>query len=440
MKIATRTSSLIVALACWILGSALTVFIFLQMYDRARLIRDNDNERILTTLFASLRDYEDFGSAIDDSAVLKSHITGLAVYREDLGMVYSWGEPPALLDQELLDEQIISKNGRITIADPQGKSIKFIVRTEIMAPPPPQPDPHRGGHMQDQRMMMRGRQPPFFSTLDRGSYLYIDLYNPEYWRTDSTIKILFPICELALLFIVFYIRRLFLRNIEYRERIEGQKNLVVLGTAASTLAHEIKNPLSSIRLQTGILKKLGPENGTEEIAIIDQEVERLSALVYRVNDYLRDARGFPVPQNVYALLEEISQRICGKNIVDPGTCRDCAVFIDSDRARSVLENILRNALESGSSPEGVTLSAARSNGNIVIKIADRGKGIPAADRKRIFDPFFTSKSTGTGIGLSISKRFTEAANGSIAIESRDGGGTVVAVTFPEYTETQKKDL
>ncbi|MDR1099840.1 MAG: sensor histidine kinase, partial [Treponema sp.] len=241
----------------------------------------------------------------------------------------------------------------------------------------------------------------------------------------------------------FYVRLLYLRNREYRERIEAQRNLVVLGTAASTLAHEIKNPLLSIRLQTGILEKIFPEQGRGEITLINQEVDRLSALVYRVNDYLREAAGNPVPLNLYDLAEETSRRLCGAPVVRDDAIRDGIIYADPDRIRSALENIIRNALESGGPAEEIGISINRgkappgpaapgSRGTVALRVFDRGAGIDPAHFKRIFDPFFTSKSSGTGIGLSISKRFIEATGGNITLENRDGGGVRVTLAFPEY--------
>ncbi|MDR0876946.1 MAG: sensor histidine kinase [Treponema sp.] len=466
MKKSLRTSSFAAAVFGWALLSALTVFILWGMRDRARLIRDNDNERIFNMLFAGLRNYDDFGSAVESNSVLAGRIAGVAVYGADLSPAYRWGKVPELFDERLLDDADKSRFGRFTIPDKQGRSVKFVLHTDRMGPAgqprspegenrrPGRPDQDRAnpdrmdqGRM-DQGRVDQGRQGfLFFNTLSRGKYFYIDISHPAYWRTQALTTALLPLCALILLFLVFYIRHLYLRNLEYRERIEAQQNLVVLGTAASTLAHEIKNPLLSIRLQTGILEKsLFPEktsanekkavnqNGAEEIAIINQEVDRLSALVYRVNDYLREAAGHPVPVNCYELLAGTSRRLCDKNIIQDDSEHNSTIFADTERIRSVLENILRNALESGGRPEETGASIKKADGLVIISIYDRGSGIPEENMKRIFDPFFTSKSTGTGIGLSISKRFVEAAGGTIAAANREGGGIMVTVTFPEYNK------
>jgi two-component system sensor histidine kinase HydH len=446
MKVSLRASSLIAALLCWALLSALTVFLVWGLRDRARLIRDNDNERLFNLLFTSLRHYDNFGSAIESSPFLRDRITGFGIYGDDLSLAYRWGAVPPVFDEEILRDQRAVKNGRYTIPDKRGHRIKFILHTEGMMPMPPS----RNRGREESRSPEKPRDfpqnlPPqfrqdggFFSFLTRGKYLYIDISHPAYWRTQTSTAILFPFCELALLALVFFVRGLYLRNHEYRERIENQKNLVVLGGAASTLAHEIKNPLLSIRIQTGILEKLFPDKGGEELGIINEEVDRLSALIYRVNDYLRDAAGQPSPLNSYKLLSETSRRLCGRNIVEDGAVRDGMILMDTERARSVFENLLRNALESGSPGEAIGASIARTGGSgsgiLVISIYDRGRGIAEGNLKRVFDPFFTSKSAGTGIGLSISKRFVEAVKGSIMVEQRPGGGTMVSVTLEEFED------
>ncbi|MDR1353646.1 MAG: HAMP domain-containing histidine kinase, partial [Treponema sp.] len=457
MKVALRTGSWIASALCWVLLSALAFFILLLMRDRARLIRDNDNERLLNMLFTSLRSYDDFGSAIEANPVLGERIAGFGIYGDDLRPAYQWGAVPSNFDEKLLEKHGHARNGRYTIPDKRGKGVKFVLRTGNFppAPPfppetgrrddrakpqqqgrmtapgqfPPQPPPREPGHnwrredgSGQNRMMIFRQGFGFFNTLSGGKYFYIDIAHPAYWRTVTFTAVLFPLSSVVILALILYIRNLYIRNREYRDRIEAQKNLVILGTASSTLAHEIKNPLLSIRLQTGILQKIYPENGREELDIINEEVDRLSGLTFRISDYIRDAKGNPQEINSFEIVREISQRLCGRNIVVPDAPRDKAVFMDPDRLRSVLENLVRNALESGGAKEDVSAAIGENAGRITITVFDRGLGIAEADMKQVFDPFFTRKSTGTGIGLSICKRFVEAAGGVISLENREEGG------------------
>jgi two-component system sensor histidine kinase HydH len=449
MKVVLRTGSWIAAALCWLLLSALAFFILMLMRDRARLIRDNDNERLLNVLFTSLRNYDDFGSAIEANPVLGERIAGFGIYGEDLRPAYQWGAVPPRFDERLLEKHGGARNGRYTIPDKQGKGVKFVLvppflpgsgRDGRMGQPPPPPEQHRREWMPppekngQPRMMIFRPGFGFFNTLSIGKYFYIDIAHPAYWRAITFTAVLFPLSSAVILILVLYIRNLYMRNREYRDRIEDQKNLVVLGTAASTLAHEIKNPLLSIRLQTGILEKVYPENGGEELGIINEEVDRLSGLAFRINDYIRDAKGSPGEINISGTLREISQRLCGRDIAACNAPQNKMVLMDPDRFRSVLENLIRNALESGGAAEDVTAVIGENAGKISITVFDRGRGIAEADMKQVFDPFFTRKSTGTGIGLSICKRFVEAAGGVISLENREGGGIAATVILPGYEE------
>jgi signal transduction histidine kinase len=502
MKKTLKHVSIVIAAFAWLLLFALTIFIIWGMRDRARLIRDNDNERILNTLWTSLRGYDDIGEAIESNPVLKERIKGFAVYGDNLAASYQWGQTPRLFDENILDKNNPPRFNRYTIPYKHGGSVKFIISSERTPTPPPpkEPAPENDGDKQERRRQRTPRQSFFPNSIPGGKYIYIDISHSAYWRTQTLTAVAVPICALLFLFLVIYIRRLYLRNREYRERIEAQQNLVVLGTAASTLAHEIKNPLLSIRLQTGILRKIAArinEAGMitidDELSIIEEEVDRISALIYRVNDYLREAKGNCVAVNVCALLADTSMRLCNRNILQVGGAKagiggtdkaspaavgngakaadagiadrgiaaagitergiaeggiagagiaesgmaGAAVFMDADRLRSVLENVIRNALEAGGPEAAVTASVekVKTGGRalIVISIIDQGKGISGENLKRVFDPFFTSKSTGTGIGLSICKRFVEAANGYITLENREAGGVKVTIALPEWT-------
>ncbi|GHU75281.1 hypothetical protein FACS189461_1240 [Spirochaetia bacterium] len=400
------------------------------MRDRARLIRDNENEQLFNMLFTGLQEYEDFGSAIEANATLRERVAGFGVYDYHLNQLYAWGKVPDTFDETILQENIPEgRFGRYTIPDKSKKSVKFITRTGRMelAPPPPGPAP------------VKQAQPgaAVRNNLGRSRYYYVDITHAPYWQAITITAILLPICCIVIFGASFYIRHLYLRNREYREKIEAQKNLVVLGTAAGTLAHEIKNPLLSIRLQTGILRKTISGDGLDEVGIIEEEVDRLSELTYRVNDYLREPEGNPQRVNAAELLADTARRLCGRDILETDSLQSAPVKFDPDRLRSVFENIIRNALESGGPPEDISASVRRISGQtFLFTVSDRGRGVNEEDRPRIFEPFFTRKSTGTGIGLSISRRFIEASGGKIELENRDSGGVTVSITVNEYVEKE----
>lgn len=448
MKPTLKTTSFLAAVLLFVVGSALAAFIFREMRDRSVLISENENERILSKLLASFRNHDDFGSAITSGKDLSERVAGIAVFSGSGETLYSWGTAQTMLGEDELARHDAEGNGRFVIPDRAKGAIRFILRTSKMAPPAParrqrMQSADETGRGPQGPQMGRMRYPFYFDLLERGEWLYIEILHPVYWREQNLMIVLFPVVEALLLYLVFFVRHLVLRNSEYRERIETQKSLVVLGTAASTLAHEIKNPLLAIRLQTGILAKLYPEAGAEELAIINAEVDRLSHLTYRVNDYLREPRGGPIPLHARKELSGMTLRMCGRDLVAPasgadGLADDVIVLMDPERFRSVFENLVRNAIESGGSEDGLLVTTEKANGMAQISVLDRGSGIAESDFARVFEPFFTTKSRGTGIGLTICQRFVLAAGGSLEHARRPGGGTVARVFLPLYrSETEE---
>ncbi len=226
--------------------------------------------------------------------------------------------------------------------------------------------------------------------------------------------------------------RIFHNNRKYRDRLARQEQLVSLGEAARTLAHEIKNPLSAIAIQIAILKKTLPKDATEGLTVIDQESRRLKVLTDRINDFLRNPVGTPEPIEIRSLIRSLTERFETPITITSNSMKKAYVSIDPSRARSIFENVLKNAVESTDErdPE-VTVEITRSKKRFLyIYIRDRGDGIDPKHLDKIYDPFFTTKVKGSGIGLSISRQFVRARGGDITLYGREGGGTVVGILLP----------
>ncbi len=442
-----RATSLVVTLVAILVLTLCAGMVYRQMRERIALLSANENERILNTLLASLRDHENFGSAIESGEELSRRVAGVAVYLSDGTPLYSWGRVPASFgpgDAELTDvDEFVSREPdrtsvsssrynsapiRFVIPDRNSRTQRFVIRSSRMAPPP-----HGKASPPGDSPAVKEKKKDlfFFSVLTKGEWLYIDIRHSDYWRERTLMDILFPLAEALIIALAFSMRYLALKNADYRERIERQKNLVVLGTAASTLAHEIKNPLLAIRLQTGILAKLYPESGAEELGIINAEIERLSSLTYRINDYLREPKGAPADFAVSDLVRDCAKSLCGRDPVTSDDAGRASVRMDPDRFRSAFGNLVRNALESGGDPALVEVAISREDRFIVVDVLDRGTGIAPGSARNLFEPFFTTKSKGTGIGLAITRRFIEAANGTVELVSRDGGGARARIRLPE---------
>jgi two-component system sensor histidine kinase HydH len=444
----TRLASIGLALLAFAVLTALSVVIFRSMGERDILESSNDAERTMNVLLASLRDHDDFGSAIESIAELKEKVVGVGVYAEGGERIYAWGATPETFTQEAAGgaskdrSKADAKAGgkgyavRKYIENPKNDSLVLLLHPfRVMPAPPPPPEEELGPQASsggDSAKRDRDREDRgfLFTTMRKGEVVYLEIREPVFWARKRLDAFLFPAIEAALAALVFFIRSILLRNAEYRRRFEEQKSLVVLGTAASTLAHEIKNPLLSIRLQTRILEKTCPEIAQREIGIINDEVERLSGLSHRVGDYLRDPAGKPRPIDASDVALEVGMRLCGRNILKLSDPPPPQVSMDPERLRSVLENLLRNAIEAGGPEEAISIEAGSHEGAVRIDVLDRGTGLAPEAKARLFDPFFTTKSRGTGIGLSICERFVAAAGGRISLEPREGGGCRARLVLP----------
>jgi two-component system sensor histidine kinase HydH len=423
--------------------SALAVVIFRGIAQKNTLESHNDAERTMNVLLSSLRDHKDFGEAIDLVESLRDKVIGVAAYGSDGTTLYTWGAVPP--DVPRPEPEMPSEGEAVSmyIDKPANDSIALVFRTFRGGPPPPRREPGDRSTRSpvqatdaappDAAKAARARIEPedfFFTTLRKADFVYLEIRQASYWRNRRLGAVLFPLAEAALAALVFFVRGLLMRNAEYARRIEDQRNLVVLGTAASTLAHEIKNPLLSIRLQTRILERTWPGEARREIDIINDEVERLSALSHRVGDYLRDPAGNPSVVDARDIVREVGLRLCGRDILSEPDGRPAMVLIDPERLRSVLENLVRNAIESGGPEAGVAIEARNDESDIHIDVFDRGQGMEPGTADRVFDPFYTTKSRGTGIGLAVCRRFIQVADGSIVLENREGGGCAARIVLP----------
>jgi two-component system sensor histidine kinase HydH len=283
-------------------------------------------------------------------------------------------------------------------------------------------------------MRMMGRHQPlgFMGEVDASpafAYLQMDSARFGYERLAVTGGAIL----ISLLFLGFYIvlQVMYTRNRMLRLREERTKELVSLGEAARTLAHEIKNPLGIIRIQCGYLRRSLGEEASKGLQVIDEETVRLGFLVDRIRDYLKSGEGNPSEVDMENFLEEVM-----RHWMDRIRCvskTSGIVRIDRERLRGVLDNLIRNALDAQTSVGAKNLVCLESyvrKKNYIIEIQDHGSGIKAEDVPRLFEPFFTTKENGSGLGLALSKKHSEAAGGSLHYAQRQGGGSIFSLSLP----------
>jgi signal transduction histidine kinase len=229
------------------------------------------------------------------------------------------------------------------------------------------------------------------------------------------------------------------RIITIEEQLRRSEKLSTLGEMAAILAHEIRNPLGSIRGTAEILKddyKPGdPKHEFIEIQI--KETERLNRVV---EDFLHMARPQPVDlrpcpvqeelETIVTLLSNNAREQKIKLVLQPPAF-PVIIKADGEKLRQAFLNIIINALQATPSGGSVIISTSvRPPSFCEIQFRDTGPGLDAVTLERIFEPFFTTKPDGTGLGLAITRKIIESHSGTLLVESVPGHGTTVTVRLP----------
>ncbi len=235
------------------------------------------------------------------------------------------------------------------------------------------------------------------------------------------------------------------------ENKSRRSRLAYLGTLAGGLAHEIKNPLSAMSVNLQMLREdlEGKESPREQrllkrVGVLEREVSRLEEIL---DGFLRFARGYqlkPAPQPVNELLREIVEFWAAKahaagveiqlvleNDLPP-------VPVDATYFKQALLNLLNNAFDAlAERPEPerhgrdqILVCSRRSKGGVEVLVIDNGPGIPVELREQVFDPYFSTKAGGSGLGLATARRIVEELGGKLTFDTEVGRGTSFRIALP----------
>jgi signal transduction histidine kinase len=234
-------------------------------------------------------------------------------------------------------------------------------------------------------------------------------------------------------------------ELEERERrlVESER-MAAIGQLAAGVAHEINNPIGIIR---GYLKTMGPDSPPEalreELRILDDEAASCQRIAEDLVAYSRapELRCDSIAMD--SVLRETVRRFQGSSdgarlriVLDvaPGKA-----YADGGRLRQVILNLMMNAAQASEADGLIEVSGAPVEGSAYeILVSDHGPGISAEDRSKIFEPFFTKRLGGSGLGLAVCQGIVRAHGGSIVAEDREGGGTTFRVKVPGAAATGKE--
>jgi signal transduction histidine kinase len=223
-------------------------------------------------------------------------------------------------------------------------------------------------------------------------------------------------------------------------RLREVERLATTGELAAGMAHEIRNPLAAIVNATALLTDeagLTPDERAATIGAIRTEARRLNRILSDFLHFARpqEARRTPgdireVVQHVSALIRDDrsrAPRVDVKVAIDPAVPR---FAFDRDQVTQVLWNVALNGVEAMNGRGRLSVDVARQDGAVALAVSDTGPGIPRDRLPRVFEPFYTGKPNGSGLGLTIAERIVAAHGGRIEIDSEPGRGTRVTMLFP----------
>jgi len=228
--------------------------------------------------------------------------------------------------------------------------------------------------------------------------------------------------------------------VEARHDLTAKEQLAALGQLSGTIAHELGNPLNAISGHVQLLARAPecPPAMRDELAVIEREVKRMTAIIRRFLDSARALRPTPEPVELTALVDEaLSLTLSAEARTRLTVHRDLPpelgrATLDPALVRHVLTNFISNAVDAMGQGGQLTVRVRRAGEQLSLAVSDTGPGIAPEERKRIFEPFYSTKpkGKGTGLGLAICREIASALCGHIEVESAPGHGATFTLLIP----------
>jgi signal transduction histidine kinase len=234
------------------------------------------------------------------------------------------------------------------------------------------------------------------------------------------------------------------------EQLHHKERLAALGQVAAGVAHELRNPLATIRLRAQMsLRSKDPEQLDQSAKLTLEEIDRLSGVLDRLLYFAKpiqlQVKSFDLALMCEDLLAALRPEAESASIELVCNDSDSTEFFgDALKLRQVLENLVRNAMESFEETrvlqKKILLSLTSTPTNVGITVEDNGVGLPNNILAKAFDPFFTTKARGTGLGLSIASEIVRAHQGTLTLKSVPGGGAVADLLLPRFAEHPREPI
>ena len=238
-----------------------------------------------------------------------------------------------------------------------------------------------------------------------------------------------------------------LRDITESRRTEQQtiesERLNALTLLAAGVAHEIGNPLNSLNIHLQLIereaRKLDGAKGAElqeSVEVARAEINRLDSIISQFLRAIRPTRPQLRPENINSIVEEavrfFALEIKDRDIVVEQELRSDLPLLelDRDQMKQAFYNVIKNSFEAMKSRGILRIRTDMDESHVIIRFTDTGGGISAVNLSRVFEPYFTTKASGTGLGLLIVRRIVREHGGELSVESSEGKGLTLTIRLP----------
>jgi signal transduction histidine kinase len=231
---------------------------------------------------------------------------------------------------------------------------------------------------------------------------------------------------------------------ELEEKLKRTEQLSMIGQLSSGIAHEIRNPLNFLSLSVGHIKERISEENMENKEDLIKLLDNVTKEIYRVNELIHNFlflgkpialnRAFVLPET---LINEALYILKDKVRTGVGISTTCdsderPMYCDREYMRLCLINLLLNAIQAIEDNGSIAIECGTEDSFSFISVSDDGAGIDPEDLEKIFEPYYSTKKLGVGLGLAVTKRFVEEHGGHISITSEKGKGTAIRIRVPNH--------
>jgi signal transduction histidine kinase len=283
---------------------------------------------------------------------------------------------------------------------------------------------------------------PFSPEEGKSNFLYIgySLGNLEEMtlysrRSFFLIFGLISIIGIVFFFGLYQLQRHYLdKKKEAEDEKKEKERYREISAFTSGVAHEIKNPLNSLSLLFELLHKRVPEELQKDVSLGKEEIQKVSRII---DQFSASLKPFRLNKEMFFLAEMVSDvreslfKEFSTDGVEISYSESSSIILNADKGlmQQAFLNLLKNSLEA-SEKGRIGIRAWQKKGKVLVRIDDPGRGIPEEDKELIFEPFFSTKKKGMGVGLYLTKKIIEAHEGEIAVKSQTGQGTTFFIQIP----------